>query len=79
MQIGIPRETRAGETRVAATPETVKKMMASGQHAIVVETAAGMESSVADAAYCNPADPSCAATSKKCSGSQCSARYSWTR
>ena len=51
MQIGIPRETRAGEMRVAATPETVKKMMASGQHAIVVETGAGMGSNVADAAY----------------------------
>src|SRR5437868_346984 len=51
MQIGIPRETRAGETRVAATPETVKKMTASGQHAIVVESGAGTASSVADAAY----------------------------
>jgi H+-translocating NAD(P) transhydrogenase subunit alpha len=51
MQIGIPRETRASETRVAATPETVKKMMASGQHAVVVETGAGLGSSVADAAY----------------------------
>jgi proton-translocating NAD(P)+ transhydrogenase subunit alpha len=51
MQIGIPRETRASETRVAATPETVKKMMASGQHAVVVETGAGLRSSVADAAY----------------------------
>ena len=51
MQIGIPRETRAGETRVAATPETVKKMMASGQHVVVVETDAGTASSVADADY----------------------------
>ena len=32
MMIGIPRETRAGETRVAATPETVKKLAASGKH-----------------------------------------------
>ena len=30
MNIGIPRESRAGETRVAATPETVKKLAASG-------------------------------------------------
>src|SRR5213080_3613125 len=51
MQIGIPRETRTGETRVAATPETVKKMMASGQHVVVVETDAGTASSVADADY----------------------------
>jgi NAD/NADP transhydrogenase alpha subunit len=28
MQIGIIKETAAGETRVAATPETVKKMAA---------------------------------------------------
>src|SRR5438552_1231152 len=51
MQIGIPRETRAGETRVAATAETVKKMAASGKHAIVVEAGAGMASSVTDADY----------------------------
>ena len=41
MIIGIPRETRAGETRVAATPETVKKLAASGKHAIVVEAGRG--------------------------------------
>ncbi len=28
MRIGIPAETYAGETRVAATPETVKKLLA---------------------------------------------------
>ncbi|MDP1679144.1 MAG: hypothetical protein Q8L02_03350, partial [Candidatus Nitrotoga sp.] len=36
MRIGIPTETRAGETRVAATPETVKKMLAVG-HAVMVQ------------------------------------------
>ncbi|MEO8848316.1 MAG: NAD(P)(+) transhydrogenase (Re/Si-specific) subunit alpha, partial [Casimicrobiaceae bacterium] len=51
MLIGIPRETRTGETRVAATPETVKKLAASGKHAIVVERGAGLASSVADADY----------------------------
>ena len=30
MLIGVPRETAAGETRVAATPETVKKLKAQG-------------------------------------------------
>ena len=40
MQIGIPRETRDGETRVAATPETVKKLVAAG-HTVCVETDAG--------------------------------------
>jgi NAD(P) transhydrogenase subunit alpha len=51
MQIGIPRETRPGETRVAATPETVKKLAASGQHEIVVESGAGVASSLPDADY----------------------------
>jgi len=40
MLIGIPRETRTGETRVAATPETVKKLAASGKHEIYVEAPA---------------------------------------
>ena len=51
MLIGIPRETRPGETRVAATPETVKKLAASGAHQIVVESGAGLASSIPDAAY----------------------------
>jgi len=48
MIIGIPRETRDGETRVAATPETVKKLAASGKHSIVVEAGAGVASSIPD-------------------------------
>jgi NAD(P) transhydrogenase subunit alpha len=51
MLIGIPRETRAGETRVAATPETVKKLAASGAHTIVVESGAGTGSSFPDTQY----------------------------
>ncbi|HTP47561.1 MAG TPA: Re/Si-specific NAD(P)(+) transhydrogenase subunit alpha [Casimicrobiaceae bacterium] len=51
MIIGIPREVRAGETRVAATPETVKKMAASGKHQLVVEAGAGAMSSVPDAEF----------------------------
>jgi NAD(P) transhydrogenase subunit alpha len=51
MIIGIPRETRPGETRVAATPETVKKLAASGKHPIVVEAGAGTLSSIRDADY----------------------------
>jgi len=42
MNIGIPAETRAGETRVAATPETVKKLAAGGRHAILVQSGAGV-------------------------------------
>jgi len=51
MLIGIPRETRPGETRVAATPETIKKLAASGKHEIVVERDAGLTSSVPDDQY----------------------------
>jgi len=51
MLIGIPRETRPGETRVAATPETVKKMAGSGKHEIVVESGAGVASSIPDEQY----------------------------
>jgi H+-translocating NAD(P) transhydrogenase subunit alpha len=51
MIIGIPRETRTGETRVAATPETVKKLAASGKHQIVVESGAGTLSSIPDADF----------------------------
>jgi len=51
MIIGIPRETRPGETRVAATPETVKKLAASGKHTIVVEVGAGAMSSIPEAEY----------------------------
>jgi H+-translocating NAD(P) transhydrogenase subunit alpha len=51
MLIGIPRETRPGETRVAATPETVKKIAASAAHVLVVESGAGLASSIPDADY----------------------------
>jgi NAD(P) transhydrogenase subunit alpha len=51
MIIGIPRETRQGETRVAATPETVKKLAASGKHPLVVETGAGAHASIPDADF----------------------------
>ncbi|GAB3405766.1 Re/Si-specific NAD(P)(+) transhydrogenase subunit alpha [Massilia agilis] len=49
MRIGIPAETRPGETRVAATPETVKKLAA--RHQVVVQAGAGLSSSVTDAAF----------------------------
>ena len=50
MQIGIPRETLAGETRVAATPKTVTQLMKLG-HSVVVEAGAGTKSSYPDAEY----------------------------
>ena len=50
MKIGIPRETRPGETRIAATPETVKKYV-SGKHSVMVETGAGAGAMIPDADY----------------------------
>ncbi|MCD8518085.1 MAG: Re/Si-specific NAD(P)(+) transhydrogenase subunit alpha [Burkholderiaceae bacterium] len=50
MRIGIPKETRDGETRVAATPETVKKLIAAG-HQVLVERDAGTKARFPDAAY----------------------------
>ncbi len=51
MQIGVPAETRPGETRVAATPETVKKLAAGGHHTVLVQAGAGLAASVPDSAY----------------------------
>ena len=50
MRIGIPRETAAGETRVAVTPETAKKLKAQG-HALAVQSGAGVAASVTDEAF----------------------------
>lgn len=50
MLIGVPAETLAGESRVAATPETVKKLTAQG-HALRVQAGAGVAASVTDAQY----------------------------
>jgi len=41
MRIGVPAETRAGETRVAATPETVKKLAAKNEVRIQQGAGAG--------------------------------------
>jgi len=50
MQIGVPLETAAGETRVAVTPETAKKLKAQG-HAVHVQSGAGVAASATDEAY----------------------------
>lgn len=50
MRIGVPAETRAGETRVAATAETVKKLVAQ-KHAVVVQAGAGIAAGLTDAAF----------------------------
>ena len=50
MKIGIPAEIRDFECRVAATPETVKKVLALGCQ-VFVQQGAGERASITDAAY----------------------------
>ena len=50
MLIGVPTETTVGETRVALTPETAKKLIAQG-HTIALQAGAGVAASATDAAY----------------------------
>lgn len=50
MLIGVPAETLAGETRVAVTPETAKKLVAQG-HTVQVQSGAGLAASATDGAY----------------------------
>ena len=50
MKLAVPRETSPGETRVAATPESVKKFKGLGLD-VVVETGAGTAAHIADADY----------------------------
>ena len=48
MKVGIPGETRPNETRVAATPETVKKLTAAGKVSVLVQAGAGLRASIPD-------------------------------
>lgn len=50
MRLAVPKERLAGETRVAATPDTVKKLVGLGVE-VVVETGAGAGARVSDEAY----------------------------
>ncbi len=50
MHIGVPLETQTGETRVAATPETIKKLIGQG-HQVTVQQGAGVNASIPDSAY----------------------------
>jgi NAD(P) transhydrogenase subunit alpha len=51
MKIAIVKERRPHETRVAATPETVKKLKALGVEEIAIEAGAGMTAAYTDQAY----------------------------
>lgn len=50
MKFGVPKETRAGERRVAAVPETVRKLSERGAQ-FVIESGAGLAAAVPDQAY----------------------------
>ncbi len=50
MRVGVTREQRAGERRVAATPETVEQLTKLGLE-VVVEKGAGVESGISDDSY----------------------------
>ncbi|HEX4041771.1 MAG TPA: Re/Si-specific NAD(P)(+) transhydrogenase subunit alpha [Xanthobacteraceae bacterium] len=50
MKVAVAAETDSGEPRVAATPETVKKMIALGAE-VAVEPGAGIKSGILDADY----------------------------
>ena len=50
MRIAVLKETAAGESRVAASPETVKKFIALGA-SVAIEAGAGLSAAIADADY----------------------------
>jgi NAD(P) transhydrogenase subunit alpha len=50
VEVLVLREVAAGEKRVAATPETVKKLLAAGAQ-VRIESGAGLGAGVTDAAY----------------------------
>ncbi|MGH7025386.1 MAG: NAD(P)(+) transhydrogenase (Re/Si-specific) subunit alpha, partial [Caulobacteraceae bacterium] len=50
VRLAVTRERRPGETRVALTPDTVKKLIGQGL-AVTVETGAGVSASAPDADY----------------------------
>ncbi len=50
MKIAIPKERREHEKRVAATPDTIKKLIGLG-FSVIVETGAGLKSQITDEQY----------------------------
>ncbi|NYJ21033.1 Re/Si-specific NAD(P)(+) transhydrogenase subunit alpha [Glaciibacter psychrotolerans] len=50
MKVGIARERRPGEHRVAATPDTVGQLVALGLE-VSIESGSGVESGISDASY----------------------------
>ena len=53
MRLAVLKERRASETRVAATPDTVKRLIALGL-TVAVETGAGSEAAIPDRSAAGP-------------------------
>lgn len=51
MRLSVLKERRPAETRVAATPETVKKFLTLGVSSVAVEAGAGLAAGIPDAEY----------------------------
>ena len=50
MKIAVPRETQPGETRVALTPDVVKRLLRDG-HSVQIQRGAGTQAGFLDEAY----------------------------
>ena len=50
MKIGVPKEIKVHESRVALTPEGVAELVRNG-HSVVIEQGAGLGSSLTDTDY----------------------------
>ncbi|MFD0359222.1 hypothetical protein ACFVHW_36630, partial [Streptomyces sp. NPDC127110] len=56
MKVGIPREVKNNEFRVAITPAGVHELVRNG-HQVFIEQNAGVGSSITDAEYVAPGGP----------------------
>lgn len=70
MRIAIPTETLAYETRIAATPETVKKFITAGCD-VVVQKGAGEHADLTDAAFVDAGASLADSFSDTCQGADC--------
>jgi len=69
MKIAVPAEVDLGEPRVAATPDTVKRLVALGG-TVTVETGAGVKSGILDAEYVAAGATVAASTAEALSGAE---------
>ena len=51
MKIGVPKELKDHETRVALTPQAVRKLLTKGQHEVHIQRGAGIKSGYPDVEY----------------------------